>query len=128
MLKRSKKTADKRKEERKDFPEFFQKHIQIIKDGRLCCEECGDRLIGDVSEIAHVLPKSYFKSISVDDRNVLYLCSWKSNNNCHGIFDNSTIEKVKQMSVYPKIILKFAELESDITENINYKVYDKYTN
>lgn len=122
----SKKTADKRKEERKDFPEFFQRHIEIIKDNRLCCEECGCRLIGDVSEVAHVLPKGYFKSISTNDENVLYLCGWKSGE-CHNRFDNGSNEAVKQMNIFPKVAEVFQKLKLTITENINYKTVDRYT-
>jgi len=127
MKKYSAKSREKRIEERKDFPEFFQKHIQIIKDGKLSCEECGERLKGDVSEIAHILPKSKFKSISTNDLNVIYLCGMYSNNNCHHNFDNLTVEKVKQMNIFPKICEIFKELEPIITEQINYKIYDKYT-
>jgi len=128
MKRYSQKGREKRIEERKDFPEFFQKHIQIIKDGRLCCEECGERLKGDVSEIAHVLPKSKFKSISTNDLNVIYLCGMYSNNNCHSCFDNWPQEKIKEMNIFPKVCELFKKLEQQITENINYKVYDKYTN
>lgn len=123
----SKKASEKRKEERKDFPEFFQKHIQIIKDNQLCCEECGTKLQGHVSEIAHVLPKSYFKSISTHDLNVVYLCGMFSSNNCHSNFDGWPEKKVKDMEIYPKINRIFAELEPIIEEKITYKTYERYT-
>ena len=126
MKKYSKKGLEKRKEERKNFPEFFQRHIQNIKGGNLCCEECNDRLKGDVSEIAHVLPKSFFKSISTNDKNVLYLCGQWSSNQCHSKFDNSATEVVKQMRIYPKVQQIFQELKEEITETINYKTTDKY--
>lgn len=124
----NKKSADKRKEDRKDFPEFFQKHIQIIKDNKLCCEECGCRLIGDVSEVAHILPKGYFKSISTNDLNVLYLCSWKSTNNCHSLYDDGSADKIKQMNIFPKVAEIYQKLKLVITEKTNYKTEDRYTN
>lgn len=123
----NKKSADKRKEDRKDFPEFFQKHIQIIKDNKLCCEECGCRLIGDVSEVAHCLPKSGFLSVATNDLNVLYLCSWKSSSNCHSNFDNWSADKIKQMGIFPKVAQIYQQLKPIITENINYKTEEKYT-
>ena len=125
MKRYSQKGLEKRIEERKDFPEFFQKHIEIAKTKY--CEECGERLRGDVSEIAHVLPKSKFKSISTNDLNVIYLCGLYSSNNCHSCFDNWPQEKVKEMNIFPKVCEIFKELEQQITEDINYKVYDKYT-
>lgn len=126
MIRRySKKGLEKRKEERKDFPEFFQKHIEIAKNK--FCEECGEKLKGHVSEIAHILNKSYYKSISTDDDNVVYLCGMFSQNQCHSNFDSSDNKKFKEMLVYTKIILKFAELENKIKEKITYKTYERYT-
>lgn len=124
IRKYSKKGLEKRKEERKDFPEFFQKHIVIAKSKY--CEECGYKLTGNVSEIAHVLPKSYFKSVSTEDSNILYLCGMYSKNNCHSNYDNFPAEKVKEMNIYPKVQEVFKQLEEKITEKINYKVYDRY--
>lgn len=125
IRKYSKKGLEKRKEDRKYFPEFFQRHIEIAKNK--CCEECGDKLKGHVSEIAHILNKSYYKSISTDDENVIYLCGLYSKNGCHSKFDSSENKKFKEMLVYPKISIKFVELENKITETINYKTYDRYT-
>jgi len=124
MKRYSKKALEKRKEERKDFPEFFQKHIEIAKSKH--CEECGDKLRGDVSEIAHCLPKGYFKSISTNDLNVLYLCGQYSSKQCHTNFDTWSLEKVKDMNIYPRVKEIFAEIKDQITEKINYKITDKY--
>jgi len=124
IRKYSKKGLEKRKAEREGFPEFFQKHIEIARNSY--CEECGQRLTGDVSEIAHCLPKSYFKSVSTSDLNVLYLCGRFSANQCHSNYDNGAVEKVKQMKIYPKVKEIFQQLKPEITETINYKVYQKY--
>lgn len=127
MLKKyNTKSLEKRKAERKDYPEFFNKHINIIKENKLSCKECGDRLIGDVSEIAHILPKQTFKSIATDDDNVIYLCSWKSKNNCHTLFDNGSLEHVHNMKIYPELLDKVKILLEKITEKINYKFYDRW--
>lgn len=83
------KTVNERKEVRKDYSKFFQKHIQLIKEGEYCCEECGDRLFGEVSEIAHIFSKRYNSEIATDSRNIMYLCGRFSNNRCHSLFDKS---------------------------------------
>ena len=127
MRRYSKKGLERRKVERAGYVEFFQKHIKQIKDTRQCCRECGTRLKGCASEVAHVLPKGYFKSIATNDLNVIYLCGMYSENQCHTNFDNFPNEKVEKMKIYPIIISIFAELEDIITEKINYKIYDKYT-
>ncbi len=125
MKKYSKKGLEKRKAEREGLSEFFTRHVEIAK--KMCCEECGARLRGDVSEIAHVLQKQYFKSVMCSDENVLYLCGLFSSNNCHSNFDNFPQEKVKQMKIYPKVKEKFKQLEEQITEKLNYKHYELYT-
>ena len=94
MKKYSKKALEKRKLERECLPEFFKKHIEIAKTKY--CEECGAKLKGNITEISHVLPKQYFKSVMCSDLNILYLCGIYSNNNCHSNFDNSAQEKLKQ--------------------------------
>ena len=124
MRKYSKKGLERRKEKRKDFPEFYQKHIQIIKDNKLHCQECGCKLVGDVSEVAHILNKSFFKSISTDDLNILYLCSWRSNgNNCHSKFD---IGKEEEMTVFPIAQERVKEMIEKMTEKITWKTIDKW--
>lgn len=122
----SKKALEKRKKERAGYAEFFIRHIGKIKENNSCCAECGSKLTGHVSEIAHVLPKSYFKSIATNDENVIYLCGMYSNTQCHTNFDNWPKEKVKKMQIYSKISCIFANLESIIEEKIPYKIYDKY--
>ena len=126
MIKKySQKALDKRKQERACLPEFFQRHIEIAKTK--CCEECGAKLQGHVSEIAHVVPKQYFKSVMCLDTNVLYLCGMYSDKQCHSNYDNWTVEKIKEMKIFDKVNQIFKELEKIITEKINYKVYERYS-
>ena len=123
MKKYSKKGLEKRKEERACLPEFFQKHIEIAKTKN--CEECGDKLRGDVSEVCHRLPKSLFKSVQCLDSNVAYLCSWKSENNCHSLYDGSN-EQLQGMSIFlaEKVIVK--ELLETVTEKYNWKLLERW--
>lgn len=119
----SKKGLEKRKAERACLPEFFKKHIGIARGKH--CEECGTKLIGDVSEVAHILDKSRFKSIMCLDKNVAYLCSWKSSNNCHSLFDGS-VEQLKQMTIFKEKRKVVIELLGEVTEEYNYKTTDKW--
>ena len=124
MIKKySQKALDKRKEERACLPNFFQKHTEIAK-GK-CCTNCGEHLRGEVSEIAHRLPKSFFKSIQCLDNNVVYLCSWKSSNNCHGLYDGSN-EQLQSLSIFSAEQKIIKELLEKVTEKFNYKTTDKW--
>lgn len=124
MIRRTTKEAlDKRKKERENFPEFYKKHIDFIKNSNMICQECGVKLIGDVSEVAHILPKTYYKSISTEDDNIVYLCSWKSSSNCHGKFDNGEEESMK---VFKFATEKIKNIITKITEKITIKTANKW--
>jgi hypothetical protein len=122
MKKVTDKSREKRKNERKDFPDFYRKHIEIIKKNKLCCNECGVNLLGDVSEVAHILNKSTYKSVSTEDINVLYLCGWKQNN-CHDRFDSG---KQSEMKIFQLVKERFSLIKDLVKEKINYKIWDKY--
>ena len=92
MRRYSKKGLEKRKKDRENYQKFFIKHVNKIVEEGLCCEECGDKLQGNVSEVAHILPKGYFKSVATNNDNVLYLCGMYSENQCHRKFDDSKVE------------------------------------
>lgn len=123
----SKKGWEKRKKDREGYPDFYKKHIKYIKDNNVCCEECGVKLKGSVGEVAHILNKSYFKSIALEDLNILYLCDHNSLNQCHNKLDNLSNNKVKKMFVFSKIMSIFDLLEEKIKEDIPYKTYDRYS-
>lgn len=110
---RTEKTNNNRKEERKDYPEFFQKHIQIIQENQLCCENCGDKLFGDSSNVAHIVSKSSNKEVATLDDNILYLCGLYSRNNCHSIFDSNFGNREK-MKVFPLAVEKFNRFKDKI--------------
>jgi len=122
----SEKGWNKRKEERAGYSEFFEKHVGIIKSTKACCAECGAKLRGHVSEVAHVLPKNLFKSIATNDDNVIYLCGMYSANQCHNKFDDSKLKVFQDMFVFSEISRIFAKLEEVITEKIPYKIYARY--
>ena len=125
MKRYSKKGLEKRKSEREGLGEFFLKHVQNIRDNKLCCEECGTKLIGDVSEVAHRLHKSFYKSLMTDDNNILYLCSYKSPNNCHSKYDGSN-EQLQSLQIFSREKELIEQLITKATENTNYKMYDRW--
>jgi hypothetical protein len=126
MIRRySKKGLEKRKSERECLPNFFMKHVDIIKKEKRCCENCGEQLRGDVSEVAHRLAKSTFKSIQCDDENITYLCSYKSSNNCHSKYDG-TNEQLQSLSFFATEKIKVEELLEKVTENYNWKILERW--
>ena len=126
MKQYSKKGLEKRKAERECLSEFFIRHVNKIKTEKLHCANCEEQLKGDVSEVAHILPKQYFKSVMCSDENVNYLCSWKSINNCHGKFDNCNDEEFKKMIIYGISRDKVLNLLGMVEEKVSYKLYDRW--
>lgn len=123
MKRYSKKGLEKRKAERECLPEFYKKHIEIAKTK--CCENCGERLRGDVSEIAHRLPKSFFKSIQCDDENVVYLGGRFSSCQCHSKYDG-TNEQLQSLSFFAAEKIKVEGLLKKVTEKYNWKILDRW--
>lgn len=125
MKKYSKKGLEKRKAERECLSEFFTRHVEKIKTEKLCCANCGERLKGDVSEVAHRLPKSTFKSVQCDDENAVYLGGRFSSCGCHSLYDGSN-EQLQSLSIFSaeKEIIK--KLLEKVTEKYNYKLTDRW--
>jgi hypothetical protein len=124
MLRRySKNGLEKRRSERACLPEFFKKHIEIAKTK--CCANCGEKLRGDVSEIAHRLPKSTFKSIQCLDDNIVYLGGRFSICGCHSLYDG-TNQQLQNLSIFSAEREIVKELLDTITEKVSYKLYDRW--
>ncbi len=125
IRKYSKKGLEKRKAERECLSEFFMRHVNNIKDKRLHCANCGEKLRGDVSEVAHRLPKSTFKSIQCYDSNVVYLGGMYSNCGCHSKYDGAT-EQLQSLSIFEaeKEIVK--QLLEEVTEPYNWKILERW--
>ena len=125
MKKYSKKGLEKRKAKRECLSEFFIRHVNKIKTEKLHCANCGEKLKGDVSEVAHRLPKSTFKSIQCDDDNVVYLGGRFSSCGCHSLYDG-TNEQLQSLNIFSaeKEIVK--ELLEKVTEKYNWKLLDRW--
>ena len=116
-----------RQRNREGYSGFYEDMVAKAK-GK-CCENCGIRLRGSVSEIAHILPKTSFKSVSKDEDNILFLCSWDTfgTNNCHAQYDSSwTI--AKQMDVWPLAIERYKLMEERIEETNLFKTLMHFDN
>ena len=125
MKRYSKKGLEKRKAERECLSEFFICHVNKIKTEKLHCANCGEKLKGDVSEVAHRLPKSTFKSVQCDDDNVVYLGGRFSSCGCHALYDG-TNEQLQSLNIFSaeKEIVK--ELLEKVTEKYNWKLLDRW--
>lgn len=119
-LKRQKsKTAIRRKKEREDFPEFFHQAITGLKH-RPWCQNCGAKINTNYKphhNIAHILPKSRYKSVATHPDNKLFLCASKDDqNSCHEKFDGGFSNMMK-MKVFPLAAEKFKKFREKVTEN-----------
>ena len=125
MKRYSKKGLEKRKAERACLSEFFIRHVNKIKTEKLHCANCEEKLKGDVSEVAHRLPKSTFKSIQCDDDNVVYLGGRFSSCGCHALYDG-TNEQLQSLNIFSaeKEIVK--ELLEKVTEKYNWKILERW--
>lgn len=125
MKRYSKKGLEKRKAERECLPEFFIRHVNKIKTEKLHCANCGEQLKGDVSEVAHRLPKSTFKSIQCDDDNVLYLGGRFSSCGCHALYDG-TNEQLQSLNIFSAEKEVVKELLEKVTEKYNWKILERW--
>lgn len=126
MTKYSKRGLERRRKEREGYSEFFEKHIKLIKSNNISCEECGEKLKGDVSEVAHILPKNKFKSVATNSDNIIYLCGMYSTNQCHYKFDNSSIEYVREMKIFNKIVERFNSIRNLVQEKFSWKDLERF--
>lgn len=103
---KTRRTREARTEQRKDYPAFYQKHIELAQGKN--CEECGKKLQGNSTEIVHILSKEKNPEIATNDDNIIYLC-WE----CHTKFDHSRTSR-HQMKVFDWAQEKLSRIESQI--------------
>lgn len=101
-----------------NYTEFFDKAVQeLIKSP--CCQNCGciiNHLYMPHANIAHILPKSKFKSVSKNAYNYVFLCSFKDNgSNCHSQFDDRILER-PSMPVFQLALQKFVKFQHECLE------------
>lgn len=99
------------KERTKKRKPFFEKHIKLIKENGIRCEECNTPLLGGVDEVAHILSKNKHPEVEVNDLNVVYLCGAFSENQCHYNFDNKDRTKMKVFEIAKE---RFHQFKSEV--------------
>jgi hypothetical protein len=96
--KQTQKNKEAKKEKRELLNPFFEYHINQIKKYPYC-QNCGIKIEASHFHVAHILPKSKYKSIMNNLDNAIYLCtSILGGNGCHEDYDSmySTPEGIMQ--------------------------------
>lgn len=101
------------KENKQDLEQWF---LDGDKQATGKCRHCGGRTCkGDPlfykHSQAHILPKRLFPSVATHPLNRVELCFWE--NNCHGNFDNGTLD-LMDMNCFDEIIEKFIAIYPEI--------------
>lgn len=115
----NKRAKSKRAAEREGLPEFFDSSISELKENPFC-QNCGCKINTNYNpswNIAHILSKRTYKSVSSNTHNKLFLCSSKDlgGNSCHEKFD-SGLEVRKTMPVFDLALQKFVKFKDECLE------------
>ena len=113
------KTNINRKLQRKDYPEFFKKHIKIASRKR--CAETNVKLTGNIYEVCHILSKSLSPEVATDDFNIIYLSA-----EAHNRFDSSLSNR-KEMKCFQLSVERYKELKPFLKKVTHETLfYDKF--
>ena len=113
------KTNNNRKLQRKDYPEFFKKHIEIASKKR--SDESNVKLKGNIYEVCHILSKSLSPEVATNDLNILYLSAEE-----HGKFDSS-LSKRKEMKCFDLSVERYKLLKPLLLKNTSETLfYDNF--
>lgn len=110
--------------EKEQLKKYYLYHLSKIKI-KPFCENCGIKIQGTISNIAHILPKrkSANPEVMSNINNYLYLCSPFDidTNDCHSKYDRiQTTDDIYLMNCFSIAKKRY------LTFNINLK-YNKYT-
>ena len=113
------KTNINRKLQRKDYPEFFKKHIGIASKKR--SDESNVKLKGNIYEVCHILSKSLSPEVATNDLNILYLSAEE-----HSKFDSS-LSKRKEMKCFDLSVERYKLLKPLLLKNTSETLfYDNF--
>ena len=116
---KTKRTRSIRAEIRKDYPDFFKKHIKIASKKR--CAETNVKLTGNVYEVCHILSKSLSPEVAADDFNIIYLSA-----EAHNRFDSSLSNR-KEMKCFQLSVERYKELKPYLKKITHETLfYDKF--
>ena len=109
------KTNINRKLQRKDYPEFFKKHIEIASKKR--SDESNVKLKGNIYEVCHILSKSLSPEVATNDLNILYLSADE-----HSKFDSS-LSKRKEMKCFDLSVERYKLLKPLLLKNTSETLF-----
>ena len=116
---KTKRTRSIRAEIRKDYPEFFKKHIGIASKKR--SDESNVKLKGNIYEACHILSKSLSPEVATNDLNILYLSAEE-----HSKFDSS-LSKRKEMKCFDLSVERYKLLKPLLLKNTSETLfYDNF--
>ena len=117
---KTRRTQTKRKEQRKDYPQFYQSMIELCQ-GK-CCIETGD-IINDPSSvnIVHILAKSTSPEVATNPDNIVFM-TWEA----HSKFDSS-LESRREMKCLQETIERYELLKPFLTNiTAETEFYENY--
>lgn len=106
--------------------EFFRKMSLRMPN---VCDECGSKLMafnnfGKRCCTSHIFPKAQFKSISMDENNIMFLgADITGGCSCHDEWDRLGAEHRKKMKVYQTALEALKALKSKMTNKELVMVY-----
>ena len=116
---KTKRTRSIRAEIKKDYPEFFKKHIEIASKKR--SDESNVKLKGNIYEVCHILSKSLSPEVATNDLNILYLSADE-----HSKFDSS-LSKRKEMKCFDLSVERYKLLKPLLLKNTSETLfYDNF--
>ena len=116
---KTKRTRSIRAEIRKDYPDFFKKHIGIASKKR--SDESNVKLKGNIYEVCHILSKSLSPEVATNDLNILYLSAEE-----HSKFDSS-LSKRKEMKCFDLSVERYKLLKPLLLKNTSETLfYDNF--
>ena len=116
---KTKRTRSIRAEIRKDYPDFFKKHIEIASKKR--SDESNVKLKGNIYEVCHILSKSLSPEVATNDLNILYLSADE-----HSKFDSS-LSKRKEMKCFDLSVERYKLLKPLLLKNTSETLfYDNF--
>lgn len=127
-LKKTNKTTRNIKE-KEQLKNYYLYHLSKIKT-KPFCENCGIKIQGSISNIAHILPKRKSANPEVMDNlnNYLYLCSPFdiNTNDCHSKYDRiQTTNDVCLMICYSIAKKRYLTFNSNLRYNKYTKIFEE---
>lgn len=112
--KNSKTSVKTRRKKNLGRGDFFKKHLILMPP---FCQECQEPLEGSVSNVCHILPKSVFPEVELEDDNIMYYCFA-----CHSRFDNFIMSRHK-FKTFPVVLERFEKLKNKVKSKNNLYNY-----